>query len=130
MDGVQRERREVHQIHMPVQPAVQAEVAQVRGHAVLVRRVVAQHGDRHAALRLRWPAVADGLGDVEDKFVIAALVGPNQFGPHPQRGRLAGTLEVQQRPSLGRRDCALQAASGTTPRRENKAGRDRRHQAG
>ena len=53
VDGFERDRWNVDEIYVTVQTAVEAEVAEVRGHAVLVAGVIAEDREGYACGLLR-----------------------------------------------------------------------------
>jgi hypothetical protein len=96
VDGVERDGREIDEADVAIEAAVEAEVAEVGGDAVEVGRVVAEDGDGDAGFGFGGSEVVEGVGDVEEELVVAALVGSNQLRADPERGGLAGPLEVEE----------------------------------
>ena len=101
MDGVERDGREIDEVDVTVEAAVEAEVAEVGGDAIEVGRVVAEDGNGDAGFGLGGSEAVEGVGDVEEELVVAALVGSDPLRADPERGGLAGPLEVEKGAASG-----------------------------
>jgi hypothetical protein len=99
MDRLQCNRWNVDKFDVPVEAAVEREVAEVRRHGVHAARVVAEHGQRRAAFGGR--GLGEGVGDVDHPLVVASLVLGDLRLAEVDGGDLAGAPEVQQRAALG-----------------------------
>ncbi len=82
---------------MPVEAAVEAEVAKVGGHAVLVARVVAQDRDRDSFVLCCCCAVSGWkeVRDIEDELVVASGMFACELLPDVDGCGLARAFEVQ-----------------------------------
>src|SRR5215470_10772670 len=96
MDEVEGNSRQVDQIDVSIETAIDAEVAQIRRYPIEIRRVIAEHCDRHATLHLFRRQLCDCVRDVDYKFVIAALVYSDFCCAYPDRRSLAGALKMQE----------------------------------
>jgi hypothetical protein len=101
VDSVEREGREVDQIDVAIEAAVEAEVAEVGGNAIEVGGVVTENRDGDGLVCFGGWEILDGVGDVEDELVVAAFVGADERGTDPEGGGLACALEVEEGASLG-----------------------------
>src|ERR1700737_242574 len=72
MHPLQRNRRDVHQVHIAIDTAVEIEVAEARWDHLDVARIVAPDRDAHAAFFVLY--LLRGGGDVDGPFVVAANV--------------------------------------------------------
>ena len=100
MNCFERDRGNINQVYVPVDAPVQTKVAEIRRNSIGIGGVVAEDRDRNATLCVCQRQSLQGFGDVEVKLVITALMRSDQQGPDPKRGRLARTLEVQDRSPL------------------------------
>ena len=82
---------------MSVEAAVEAEVAEVGGHAVLVARVVAEDRDWNAFVCCCFYVVRSWkeVRDIEDELVVASGMFACEFFTDVDGCRLACAFEVQ-----------------------------------
>jgi hypothetical protein len=102
VNRVERESGELNQVYMTIEAAVEAEITQVRGHPLKIRRVVTNNRDRNASLLVGGGQPLDGVRDIEGELIVAAFVGANQGGSHPELGRLPGSLKVEDGSAIGK----------------------------
>src|SRR6202034_3239235 len=95
MNCFERDCGNIREIYVPVNAAVETKVAEIRRNSIGIGRVVAEDCNRNAILCVGTGQPLQGVGDVEVKLVIAALMRSDQQRPDPKRGRLARTLKVQ-----------------------------------
>ena len=103
MDCLQGDGGKINQIHMPVESAVETKIAQVGRNTFAVRRVIAEHSDRHASGSLSWRQLRNGIGNVECELIVAPLMIAEERRTDPNSGGLASALEVQNCAPSGER---------------------------
>src|SRR5580704_1855254 len=81
-----------------VETAVETEVAQVGGRALEIFRVVAEDGERDAGFVCR--RYGNGVGNVQDEFVITADVRTDHDAADIHVRSLPGAFEVKQGAAL------------------------------
>ena len=101
VNRIERESREIHEVHVTVEATVQAEIAEVGGHPFEVGGVVAKDRDGYALIGVGGLHSPDSLSDVKDELVVATLVGSDEVRADPKGGGLAGALKMQDGSAIG-----------------------------
>ena len=97
MDARQRNRRNINQADVAVEAAVAIEIAQIRGNAFGVARVVTPHRQRNVAL------FSDRVGEVHVPLIITAGVLADFFEADEDLGLLTRAIKMQQSAAAGKR---------------------------
>ena len=97
VDDFERDLGDEDHVDVSVQAAVEAEVAQVGGHAVLVARVVAEDRDWDALILCCFGVVSGWkeICDIEDELVVASGMFACEFFTDVDGCGLACAFEVQ-----------------------------------
>src|ERR1700728_3818477 len=97
----------IDEVHMAIESAIEAEVAEVGGRAFEILRVVAENGECNAILFAfgsccsgDWCGCGESFCDVVDKLIVTAYMRPYEPGADVDLRGLAGAFKVQQRAAV------------------------------
>lgn len=99
MNAVHGNVRNIDEIHMPVEAAIETEVAEVRRYPVQIRRVVTEYRYLNFLAGLT-AGVLNCASNVERELVVSSDVTANADRSNPHRGGLASALKMEQGSSL------------------------------
>ncbi len=77
MNGIERKRRKMHLVHMPIEAAVKTEITQVRWNPIAIGSVVAEYNYGHSGGAFVRRELRNCIRDVECELIVSANMSPH-----------------------------------------------------